>query len=55
MGGRSTMIILGGLVAALVLLGVVCGGWFLLHGTGHKNNTAGTLAPHPSSLIPFPL
>jgi hypothetical protein len=33
------MIILGVLVGALLLLGGVCGGWYLLHNSG--NNTAG--------------
>src|SRR5205807_2953667 len=41
-GGRSTTIILAVLVGSLVLLGAVCGGWFLLHGTGDKHNAAGT-------------
>jgi hypothetical protein len=45
-GSRSTTIILGVLVGALLLLGAVCGGWLLLHNSG---NTAASPGSTPSA------
>jgi len=41
-GSRSTMIILATLLGVLVLMGAVCGGWYLLHNKSGSTTTGGT-------------